>query len=443
MTTGVEIVATGSTSARVRCGAPPRTAGATPPSSSRASPTAPLYRVDLATGRGRHRRRSWAAAPTRRPRATAGSSSPRTAASTSRRSGIDGDDLPRTGPDARHPARRTRRHRHATFGEHSIDGGFLGTRTISSPTPDGTLYFTDPPEHPPPAGTARPGPRVDADGAVADGCPTASTTATASRSSPTARWSSSRRGLLRLGPTAHASGSWSSCPHGTGDGLSLDVDGRFYVALDRRPRRRRVRARRHRGRLPRDRGVRGSPQLLLRRPRRPDPLRHGRHPRAARRLGGYPHPGLARPPVARGLTPRATVAAGSRTRTPGVPMRAAIFVENDRRCRRGRHARRARPARRHRAHHRQRRLPLRRVGDQRHAAHAAPCILGHEGAGVVEWVGPEVTRRERRRPRDRLVHPRVRQLLLLPARPVEPLREHLHGHDAPARRAPTARRSAP
>ena len=34
-----------------------------------------------------------------------------------------------------------------------------------------------------------------------------------------------------------------------------------------------------------------------------------------------------------------------------------------------------------------------------------------------------------RRPRDRLVHPRVRPLLVLPPRPVEPVREHLHGDD--------------
>ena len=36
-------------------------------------------------------------------------------------------------------------------------------------------------------------------------------------------------------------------------------------------------------------------------------------------------------------------------------------------------------------------MPLRRPRDQRRAADAAPAILGHEGCGVVEAVGPEVT----------------------------------------------------
>ena len=51
-----------------------------------------------------------------------------------------------------------------------------------------------------------------------------------------------------------------------------------------------------------------------------------------------------------------------------------------------------------------------------------PLILGHEGAGTVVETGPEVSRVTHGRPRDRIVHPRVRQLLPLPARAVEPLR---------------------
>ena len=53
---------------------------------------------------------------------------------------------------------------------------------------------------------------------------------------------------------------------------------------------------------------------------------------------------------------------------------------------------------------------------------AGPVVLGHEGAGVVEEVGADVSRVAGRRPRDRLVRPRVRRVLVLPARPVEPLR---------------------
>ena len=53
---------------------------------------------------------------------------------------------------------------------------------------------------------------------------------------------------------------------------------------------------------------------------------------------------------------------------------------------------------------------------------AGRVVLGHEGTGVVEKVGADVTAPAGRRPRDRLVHPCVRRVLVLPARPVEPVR---------------------
>ena len=61
--------------------------------------------------------------------------------------------------------------------------------------------------------------------------------------------------------------------------------------------------------------------------------------------------------------------------------------------------------------------------DQRHvpmpaAVHPRPRGRGHRRGEV----GSEVRRVAGGRPRDRLVHPRVRQLLLLPARPVAPVR---------------------
>ena len=56
---------------------------------------------------------------------------------------------------------------------------------------------------------------------------------------------------------------------------------------------------------------------------------------------------------------------------------------------------------------------------------AGRVVLGHEGTGVVEKVGSDITRPAGGRPRDRLVHPGVRRVLVLPARPVQPVRAHL------------------
>ena len=52
----------------------------------------------------------------------------------------------------------------------------------------------------------------------------------------------------------------------------------------------------------------------------------------------------------------------------------------------------------------------------------APCVLGHEGAGVVERVGEGVTLVRSRRPRHHAVRARVRRVRPLPQRPHEPLR---------------------
>ena len=56
-----------------------------------------------------------------------------------------------------------------------------------------------------------------------------------------------------------------------------------------------------------------------------------------------------------------------------------------------------------------------------------PMILGHEGAGTVLAVGPEVHAREAGRPGHRVVRARVRRLLVLPPRPVAALRGHGRG----------------
>ena len=70
-------------------------------------------------------------------------------------------------------------------------------------------------------------------------------------------------------------------------------------------------------------------------------------------------------------------------------------------------------------------------------------VLGHEGAGTIVEVGKEVIAPEEGRPHRRLVHPRLRRLLLLPPRPVAPVRHRVRGHDersaASAPTAPTTR----
>ena len=249
-----------------------------------------------------------------------------------------------------------------------------------------------------------------------------------------------------------ASGSSSSSAPATGDGFCVDVDGRFYVAVTDRPRDPGVRARRHRGRLPRDPGPGPHHQLLLRRRRPAHPVRHRRHPGPARRLGGHAHARAAPAPVA--VTPRAGWR-GSVSPSPSLAVRPASNERGEPRC-----APRSSPRTTARSASRTSRPPIPARATSSSSITASgichsdlsvingtlpmppPAILGHEGAGVVDGVGAEVTRAQGGRPGHRLVHPRVRHLLVLPARPVEPLREHLHRDDATrAPPAATARRS--
>ena len=147
---------------------------------------------------------------------------------------------------------------------------------------------------------------------------------------------------------------------------------------------------------------------------------------------GMPTPGLAGAPVAGAPPDRGSVAPHHQP-TPGATMRAAIFTEQD-----GplivEDVTPAEPGPRD--------VVVRITASG--ICHSdlsvingtlpmpPPAILGHEGAGIVEYVGAEVRHLAEGRPRDRLVHPRVRHVLVLPQPPVEPLREHLHGDDAPA-----------
>ena len=111
------------------------------------------------------------------------------------------------------------------------DDGFHGPNDLAVAA-DGDVYFTDPGHYPPPDDDLVGRVMVyERDGIGARRSPTASTTATASCSSPTAPSSSSkRRGLQRV----HADGSreWviETLGPGGGDGFCLDADGRFYVA---------------------------------------------------------------------------------------------------------------------------------------------------------------------------------------------------------------------
>ena len=66
-------------------------------------------------------------------------------------------------------------------------------------------------------------------------------------------------------------------------------------------------------------------------------------------------------------------------------------------------------------------------------------VLGHEGAGTVLEVGKEVTNVKKGDHIVAVVHPGVRHLLVLPARPVAPLRHRVRRDDGDARQAgPTA-----
>ena len=83
-----------------------------------------------------------------------------------------------------------------------------------------------------------------------------------------------------------------------------------------------------------------------------------------------------------------------------------------------------------------------------HVAHGdlearLPMVLGHEGAGIIEEVGPGVTRVKAGRPRRLLVHPQLRHLPLLRHRsPVDLRHGRHHPRGLPARRAVPDHRSA-
>ena len=160
--------------------------------------------------------------------------------------------------DAGPPARRRGRRRHATCSTATRSTAASWRPTTSSPTPTARSTSRIRPEHPPPPEPTGRVHALDPDGTVR-------TVATGfhycNGIAPRAR-RHGRRGRRAGAAPGPRDGTteWivEQLPHGTGDGFCVDVDGRFYVALDRRPRDRGHRARRPRGRLPRRSGVSAS-----------------------------------------------------------------------------------------------------------------------------------------------------------------------------------------
>ena len=290
---------------------------------------------------------------------------------------------------ARDPARRARRHRRGTCSTTASS-----RRTISPPR------LTAPSTSPIRRTTHRPRSRSGASTSWtttdrAASSPTASCTATASRSNRAARWSSSRPAACSASrPMARArSGSSSTSATTPATDCALDVDGRIYACCTGDHAVRVVRTRRHRGRSLPDPRRRSRHQLLLRRRGPPDVVRDRGDARQRRRVRRDADPGVARPLRADSVRDRAVASLpvlGRASRSPNP--RSSVHRAERTDVGRGRHADRPRPAGRDRAHHRQRRVPLGPPRDQRHAADAPPAILGHEGCGEVEAVGSEVTR---------------------------------------------------
>ena len=111
----------------------------------------------------------------------------------------------------------------------SIDGGFLAPNDLVA-TAAGTLFFTDPPEHPPPPEPVGRVHSLDPDGTVR-------TIATGFHYCNGIGLEPDggvvvveAQGLARVRPDGATEWIVEQLPHGTGDGFCVDVDGRFYVA---------------------------------------------------------------------------------------------------------------------------------------------------------------------------------------------------------------------
>jgi gluconolactonase len=113
-----------------------------------------------------------------------------------------------------------------------FDDGFLAPNDLTA-TPDGTLYFTDPPHHPPPPEPAGRVHAVASDGrrrVVADGFHYPNGIA---REPGGTLAVIEARGVLRLQPDGEREWIVESFGESSGDGMALDVDGRLYVCCTR------------------------------------------------------------------------------------------------------------------------------------------------------------------------------------------------------------------
>jgi gluconolactonase len=108
------------------------------------------------------------------------------------------------------------------------DDGFLAPNDLTA-TPDGTVYFTDPPHHPPPAEPLGRVHVVDTDGScrvLADGFSYCNGIAFEPSGALVVV---EGRGLLRLAPDGTREWIVEQLGDNAGDGLALDVDGRIYA----------------------------------------------------------------------------------------------------------------------------------------------------------------------------------------------------------------------
>ena len=110
----------------------------------------------------------------------------------------------------------------------SIDGGFLAPNDLVA-TAAGTLYFTDPPEHPPPPEPTGRVHALDPDGTVRTVAAGFHYCNGIGLEPDGGVVVVEEQGLARVRDGAT---EWivEQLPHGTGDGFCVDVDGRFYVA---------------------------------------------------------------------------------------------------------------------------------------------------------------------------------------------------------------------